>query len=142
MNTRLVTADASINPASSSRPSVLPALDYPGVSAPGIQEWRLRKVLQLIASEPCRSVRELATEVSLSPSHLQRLFKQESGGRVGQLVTESRLQTAARMLGGSAMPIKEIAYAVGYEHSSSFVRAFQRKFGQAPRRYRKQHCMA
>jgi AraC-like DNA-binding protein len=92
----------------------------------------------MIESGPSRTVRELAFEVHLSPAHLQRLFKHETGGDVSELLAERRLQRAAHLLSGSDMPIKEIAYAVGYEHHSSFVRAFQRRFAQAPRRYRQQ----
>jgi AraC-like DNA-binding protein len=36
------------------------------------------------------------------------------------------------------MSVKEIAFAVGYEHTSSFIRAFERRFGIAPRTYRTQ----
>jgi AraC-like DNA-binding protein len=36
------------------------------------------------------------------------------------------------------MSIKEITHAIGYEHTSSFIRAFERRFLQAPARYRKQ----
>jgi AraC-like DNA-binding protein len=34
------------------------------------------------------------------------------------------------------MRIKEIAHTVGYEHTSSFIRAFERHFMQAPHLYR------
>jgi AraC-like DNA-binding protein len=37
--------------------------------------------------------------------------------------------------------VKEIAYTIGYEHASSFIRAFERRFAQAPLRYRK-HCQS
>ena len=33
----------------------------------------------------------------------------------------------------------EIAYTIGYAHASSFIRAFERRFAQAPARYRKQN---
>src|SRR6266404_30791 len=56
-----------------------------------VQERRLRRVLEMIESEPSRSVRELALEVRLSPAHLQRLFKQRTGVLIGGLVAEARL---------------------------------------------------
>jgi transcriptional regulator GlxA family with amidase domain len=34
------------------------------------------------------------------------------------------------------MSIKEIGWTVGYEHTSSFSRAFERHFQEAPRAYR------
>jgi len=102
-------------------------------------ERRLQKVLQLIKSQSACSVSELALEVHLSPAHLQRLFKKKTGQRVSDLIGEHRLQKAARLLSTSDLPIKEIAHAAGYEHHSSFVRAFQRRFGQSPKYYRQQH---
>jgi AraC-like DNA-binding protein len=53
-------------------------------------------------------------------------------------LSEQRLQRAAYLLSNSYLSIKEITHVVGYEHTSSFVRAFERRFLQAPARYRKQ----
>jgi AraC-like DNA-binding protein len=100
-------------------------------------EGRLRRVLQMIESHPCRSVSELAQEVHLTPAHLQRLFKQKMGVHVSALIVEQRLQKAAILLATSDLPIKEIAHTVGYEHHSSFVRSFQRRFAQSPKHYRR-----
>jgi transcriptional regulator GlxA family with amidase domain len=112
--------------------------ESPSVSAPAIQERRLRQVVEMIESEPSYSISDLALRVSLSPAHLQRLFKQQTGTLLGSLVVERRLQKAARLLTVTNLSIKEIASAVGYGHHSSFVRAFQRRFAQAPKHYRSQ----
>jgi transcriptional regulator GlxA family with amidase domain len=87
-------------------------------------------------SQSPRSVRDLAREVRLSPTHLQRLFKRQTGVHLSDLLATRRLQRAANLLLTTNLPIKQIAYAVGYEHQSSFVRAFERRFRQAPRFYR------
>lgn len=102
-------------------------------------EKRLSKVLRLINSQPACSVSDLALEVQISPAHLQRLFKQKTGLHVRDLIGEQRLQKAAHLLSSSGLRIKEIAHAVGYEHHSSFVRAFQRRFAQSPKFYREQN---
>ena len=107
-----------------------------------LQERRLRRAMEIIASQPPHSVRELARELRLSPTHLQRLFKQETGVQIGRLLAEHRLNKATELLTGTEMEIKEIAYKVGYGHHSSFVRAFQRRFGQSPKRYRQQKSAA
>jgi AraC-like DNA-binding protein len=101
-----------------------------------VREKRLLRVVQSIESTLPRSVRELAQQVHLSPTHLQRLFKQETGVHIRDLLTERKLTAAANLLTTTDMEIKEIAYVVGYGHHSSFVRAFQRRFGQSPKRYR------
>jgi AraC family transcriptional regulator len=94
-------------------------------------------VLEIIESQPSCSIRDLAVKVSLSSAHLQRLFKQQTGAPLGKLLAERRLQKAAQLLTLSNLSIKEIAHAAGYQHHSSFVRAFQRRFALAPKRFRK-----
>ena len=113
-----------------------PAAGMSAVPATRVQERRLLQVVEMIESKPSSSIRDLASRVSLSPAHLQRLFKQETGIQLGSLVAEKRLLKAAQLLLGSDLSIKEIAYVVGYRHHSSFVRAFQRRFALAPKRYR------
>ena len=104
---------------------------------PDVRDARVRKVLDIIESQPSQSVQRLAREAGLCPDHLQRLFKQESGGgQLRELLGKRRLHKAAQLLFAGAMSIKQIAYAVGYKHHSSFARAFQREFGQSPRHYR------
>ena len=107
-----------------------------GTVVPMVREKRLQKVLQSIESRLPRSVRELAEQVHLSPAHLQRLFKQETGVHISELLCERRLTMAANLLTTTDMEIKEVAYMVGYGHHSSFVRAFQRRFRQPPKRFR------
>ena len=55
------------------------------------------------------------------------------------MLRERRLTMAANLLTSTNMGVKEVAYHVGYGHHSSFVRAFERRFGQSPKRYR-QRC--
>ena len=109
-----------------------------GISAlPLVRERRLQKVLQSIESHLPHTVRELAEQVHLSPAHLQRLFKNETGVHISDLLCERRLAMAARLLTTTDMEIKEVAYVVGYGHHSSFVRAFNRRFGQSPKAFRR-----
>jgi AraC-like DNA-binding protein len=107
-----------------------------GTAVPLVQEGRLRKVLLKIESGPPRTIQDLALECNLSQSHLQHLFKQRTGLGLGRLLTEKRMQRAADLLAGTDKSIKEIACVVGYEHTSSFTRAFERYFRQSPRCYR------
>lgn len=115
------------------------AAGLPLMAIPSPQEHRIRKILKLIESEPARSIQELAAEFKLSHSHLQHLFKQQTGMQLGHLLLEQRLLRAAYLLENSTMSVKEIAYMVGYEHTSSFTRAFERRFTVPPRNYRHQH---
>jgi AraC-like DNA-binding protein len=95
-----------------------------------------RRVLRLIESGTPLKIGDLAAQLHLSPSHLQRLFKHETGLRMGEWLTAFRLQKAAYLLENSYMSVKEIARSVGYEHVSSFIRAFERKYVLTPTRFR------
>jgi len=103
---------------------------------PIVREQRLLKVMETLESRLPHSVKELAQEVHLSPAHLQRLFKQETGVDISVFLYAQRLIRAADLLTTTNMGVKEVAHMVGYGHHSSFVRAFERRFGQAPSRYR------
>ncbi len=109
-----------------------------GTLIPAVQDRRLREIVQIVESGSSCTIHDLALEFNLSPSHLQHLFKQQTGVGLGHWLTEQRLERAAHLLVHSTMSVKEIGYAVGYEHPSSFIRAFERRFTRAPRYYRQQ----
>jgi AraC-like DNA-binding protein len=115
-------------------------LDLKASAIGNIQDIRLRKLLQLIEADPLGTIHDWALAFNLSHSHLQHLFKQATGIGLGHVLTEKRLQRAAQLLASTNMSVKEIAIAVGYEHTSSFTRAFERRFEQGPRRYRRQNA--
>jgi two-component system, response regulator YesN len=107
-----------------------------GESAPVLPEDRVSRILQIIQTETPQKISDLASEFKLSGSHLQHLFKQQTGVGLGRLLTEQRLQKAAQLLVHTDMRVKEIAALVGYEHTSSFTRAFVQRFAQTPLSYR------
>ena len=115
-----------------------PAVTLSRPSTPTVLERRVQKILRMADSGTTITIRDLALEFRLSPSYLQRLFKHQTGVCMGEWLNEQRLQKAAHLLENSYLSVKEIAHNVGYEHSSSFIRAFERRFTQAPARYRKQ----
>ena len=102
-------------------------------------ERRVLKILDMVETGNTFAIRDLAAEFRLSPAYLQRLFKNETGICMGEWLNEQRLQRAAYLLSNSYLSIKEITHSIGYEHTSSFIRAFERRFHQAPARYRKQN---
>jgi AraC family transcriptional regulator of arabinose operon len=97
---------------------------------------RIDKAIQLLQKNPSCTLRELASHCKISVSRLSHLFKQVTGGSVEEYRRNRRLQEAARVLVSTDMPIKEIAYQLGYQHTSSFVRAFKAGFEMSPSRYR------
>ena len=100
-------------------------------------QGRIREILEIIESQSPQNISQLASEVNLSESRLQHLFKQETGVGLGRMLTEQRLQKAAELLVRTRLRIKEIAAIAGYEHASSFSRAFEQRFAQSPQDYRR-----
>jgi AraC family transcriptional regulator of arabinose operon len=91
-------------------------------------------------SNPRGNIRDWALAFNLSNSHLQRLFKRATGMGFKRVLTAKRLLRAASLLSETNLSVKEVAHAVGYEHTSSFTRAFERHFEEGPRHYRRRNA--
>ncbi len=81
----------------------------------------------------------IGSAVSVSPYHMSRVFKQETGCTPMQYVAQLRLGKAQTLLVHTDMPITEIAYNVGYNSSNSFNYAFLKLIGLTPGAYRKMY---
>jgi AraC-like DNA-binding protein len=104
----------------------------------GIQnDFRVQEAVRLLNENSSCSLCEIARRCHLSISRLSHLFKAQTGFTVENYRRHCRFQAAARMLETTDLSIKEIAYAVGYHHTSSFVRAFTLRSGASPNSYRK-----
>jgi transcriptional regulator GlxA family with amidase domain len=101
------------------------------------KEPRVQLLIRLAESRPGFGVKELAAEVNLRRSCLEQLFKHETGMQIGRYLLNLRLRKAVHLLETTDMRIKEITFAVGYEHPSSFVRAFRKSHAVSPGSYRK-----
>jgi AraC family transcriptional regulator, arabinose operon regulatory protein len=111
------------------------------VTDPCQRDFRIQKVVQLLNQDPSHTLSELAHRNQISASRLSHLFRDEIGTNVKNYRLDRRLQLAAAMLVSTDMPIKGVAYSVGYGHCSSFVRAFKTHFGVSPTSYRRL-CLA
>tara|TARA_R100000027_G_scaffold8406_1_gene6230 strand:+ start:10989 stop:11753 length:765 start_codon:yes stop_codon:yes gene_type:complete len=80
---------------------------------------------------------ELAAEVSLSTTQLDRLFKKEYEMSPRQYLDRRRLSDAQAQLEVSAIPIKQIAFELGFRSLSYFSRWFSKHNGESPREYRR-----
>lgn len=83
------------------------------------------------------TLKEIGRSVDLSRSHLEFLFKRETGLTLKACLREARLQHAAQVLGKEHVSIKEAAFTAGYLYNSSFDRDFRRRFGKTPSEYRR-----
>jgi AraC-like DNA-binding protein len=95
-----------------------------------------QRMMAMIDSGAAFNIGDLAARLHVSPAQLQRLFKRETGSRMGEWLIAQRLHKAAYLLANSYLSVKEIARSAGYEHVSSFIRAFERRYALTPKRYR------
>lgn len=82
------------------------------------------------------SLEELAHEAYLSPWHLSRVFKRERGMAPFAYLRALRIEAAKRLLAESDLEVTQIAYAVGFEDSNHFSRAFRAAAGLPPSAFR------
>lgn len=82
------------------------------------------------------SVAELAATVDRSPSHFARRFATATGETPRRHLERLRLERAARLLVTRDATVLEIALDCGYASHETFTRAFVRRFGVTPSRWR------
>ena len=82
-------------------------------------------------------LKDIAREVGLSPYRLAHVVKEHSGKTLLQMIIHSRVQNAIQLLGNTDKSCTEIAYEVGFNDQSYFIRHFKRLTGVTPARYRR-----
>ncbi|WP_169082355.1 helix-turn-helix domain-containing protein [Paenibacillus sp. PL91] len=83
------------------------------------------------------TLQKVSEHVGLSANYFSECFRKQTGTSFQVHLQEKRLQFAKALLVSTALPITEICYASGFNTIPNFERFFKRKFGQAPRDYRK-----
>lgn len=78
------------------------------------------------------SIPLLSRECCLSPYHMMRLFKEETGCTIGSYITQKRL-ALARELMASGLNATRACFGAGFSSYSSFLRAYKKQFGKTPK---------
>jgi AraC family transcriptional regulator len=79
----------------------------------------------------------IARETGLSVFYFLRLFNRVFGVTPHQYLLRSRLRRAARLLTEDTRAVTSIAFDVGFNDLSNFVRTFRRAAGLSPERFRR-----
>lgn len=80
---------------------------------------------------------EVARRVNMSYSWFRKMFRDYTNISPARYMQELRLQEACRLLSGTAMSIKEIAFRLNYGDASYFSNMFRRHLRMTPVEYRR-----
>ena len=81
-------------------------------------------------------LKRLADISNFSAFHFHRIFKAFQHETLAAYITRVRVETAARLLRYTELPVEIIAYNVGYEVPSSLSKAFKQFYNISPIEYR------
>ena len=79
---------------------------------------------------------QIAEMVYLSPEHLSRLFKRETGGSLSEYILTEKMRVAQSLLADTDVPVSLVASRVGYCNFSYFSQVFKKFCGCSPVEYR------
>lgn len=93
------------------------------------------RILENLDTPPI--IKGLAVYANMSPSKLQRLFKQIFGNTIFHYYQDFRMKEAARLLKEEKLSVSEVGYGLGFTNLSHFSRVFQEHIGMKPKQYTK-----
>ena len=84
------------------------------------------------------SLSDLAGELGYSKTYCSSFVKTATSYSFSQLLKQFRFRKAEELLKGTTLSVSYISEMIGYNDPENFIRAFQKEYGVAPTRYRKQ----
>lgn len=99
----------------------------------------VRRVTQYVYGNIGRPIRlaEVARHVSISESHLRRVFRQALGLSLGTFIRHTRINKACGLLHKSELNVTQVAEACGFGSLYAFSSVFSKQVGLSPRAYRR-----
>jgi AraC family transcriptional regulator len=105
----------------------------------GLADWQVKRTTEALSGGYGNfDLTTLADSVGLSPYHFARAFKQSTGLPPHRYQIMLRIERAKDLLANSALPISDVAAAVGYDDQGQLARLFRREVGVTPSRYRQE----
>lgn len=88
------------------------------------------------ASDPAPSLDQLSAQLAVSPFHLHRLFKAETGLTPKAYATAFRARRLREHLEDGQRSVTDAIYDAGYNSNSRFYESADQRLGMRPRQYR------
>ncbi|MGL4370686.1 MAG: helix-turn-helix domain-containing protein, partial [Spirochaetota bacterium] len=116
--------------------------DIPGKKegVPAAVEDKLREIISHIKGNyrDELSRESLSAKAGLNPDYMGKMFKLFTGKKVGDFLSDIRIQESMSLLKNDNMSIVAIAFDVGFESLRTFNRAFSAYTGMTPSAFREQ----
>lgn len=98
-----------------------------------------RRIVTTQFNPPPR-IADIARKVRMSESKLKRSFKARFGTTLFRMMLDCRMRYALELLRSTDLAVRQVAYAVGYRHQTTFTAAFREQFGFLPSDARNNSC--
>ncbi|GLU57287.1 helix-turn-helix domain-containing protein [Dyadobacter frigoris] len=89
-----------------------------------------------LADKGIPSVQFIAEQLNISPNYLSRLLQLLTGQSTKTFIHDKLIDLAKEKLSTTDLPVNEIAYSLGFEHSQSFNKLFKNKTKTSPLEFR------
>lgn len=97
----------------------------------------VEKLLEECLESPLPSIGAIAKQMALSESTLKRNFKQLYGTSIYEFYLQKKMKRARQLFAERSVPVKEVAYQLGYEKVSNFIQMFKKYYHFSPGRLKK-----
>ena len=106
-----------------------------------LQDFYIQEAVNYIEQNYQRNltVEEVADACRLNRSYFSKLFRENMGCPPQEFLIGVRLAKAAELMCSSSAPISEIAVRCGYSNQFHFSRAFKKRYGISPQKWRAQN---
>lgn len=106
---------------------------------PSRYERHMQSFEALLRENLCNrwSLATYARALSVSPTHLNRVIRAQTGQSAARHIETRQFQEACRLLAYTRMSVAEVGYTLGFDDPAYFSRAFRRQKGETPSGYRK-----
>jgi AraC family transcriptional regulator len=100
---------------------------------------QVRRIREILEDAPGKwpSVAALAEACNLSTGHLSRAFRRTTGQSLQEFIRQMHLRKAQVLMCQTDLPLKSIAYQLGFASPATFAMAFRKAVGQTPSSYRR-----
>lgn len=103
-----------------------------------LSAWRLNRVKRFAEArlDQRMTLEELADVAGFSRAHFAATFKAATSMSAHEFILRLRIQTAAKLLMGTDMPLVDIALQCGFQNQPHFTTVFKKLTMSTPRRWR------